>query len=178
MANENKICKYCWDNNTENEQPLIYPCQCSTGIHADCLVIWSMVRQDENRYQCEICKTNYIGIDIPSLSPPPSPRPVLEISNEQEQEQIEHQSIPEFLCCHCYKVEGGFYIAGIVFFFSSGVLGTSRPTKQDEQSYYTALVLIAMISCFFIAMGLTLTTKRYFKRLQEIRMINVVNADE
>ena len=163
MANENKICKYCWDNNIENEQPLIYPCQCSTGIHADCLVIWSMVRQDENRYQCEICKTNYIGIDIPSLSPPPSPHPVLEISNEQE--QIEHHSIPEFICCHCYKLEGGFYIGGVIFFFSSGILSTSRPRKSDEEAYYTALVLITIVSCFLIAMGFALTTRRYFKRL-------------
>ena len=64
------------------------------------------------------------------------------------------------------------------FFFTSGVLGTSRPRKHDEQSYYMILVLIAMISCFFIAVGLALTTRRYFKRLQEIRMINTVNADE
>ena len=176
MADENKFCKYCWDNDIENDQPLIYPCQCSDGIHPDCLAIWLMVRPGENRHQCEICNTNYIGIDVPPPSPPPTPPPVLEISIEQN--ELENNSIPEFLCCHCYKVEGGFYIAGIVFFFSSGVLGTSRPTKPDEQSYYTALVLIAMISCFFIAMGLTLTTKRYFKRLQEIRMINTVNADE
>ncbi len=176
MADENKFCKYCWDNDTENDQPLIYPCQCSDGIHPDCLAIWLMVRPGENRHQCEICNTNYIGIDVPPPSPPPTPPPVLEISIEQN--ELENNSIPEFVCCHCYKVEGGFYIAGIIFFFTSGVLGTSRPRKHDEQSYYMILVLIAMISCFFIAVGLALTTRRYFKRLQEIRMINAVNADE
>ena len=86
--------------------------------------------------------------------------------------------IPAFGFCHCYKLEGGFYISGIVFFFSSVVLGTSTPRKPDEEAYYMALVLITMISCFFIAIGLALTTRRYFKRLQEIRMINAVNVDE
>ncbi len=176
MNNENNFCKYCLDTAEENDQPLIYPCQCSHGIHANCLAIWLMVRPDENRHQCEICKTNYIGIDIPPPSPPPSPHPALEISIEQN--ELENNSIPEFVCCHCHKLEGGFYVAGILFFFSSGVLGTGRPRKPDEQSYYMALVLITMISCFFIAMGLALTTRRYFRRLQEIRMINAVNSDE
>lgn len=176
MNDENNFCKYCLDTDEENDQPLIYPCQCSDGIHANCLAIWLMVRPGGNRHLCEICKTNYIGIDIPPPSPPPTPPPVLEISIEQDESV--NNSIPEFVCCHCYKVEGGLYIAGIVFFFSSGVLGTSRPRKSDEEAYYMALVLITMISCFFIAMGLALTTRRYFKRLQEIRMINAFNADE
>ncbi len=173
MNDENNFCKYCLDTDEENDQPLIYPCQCSDGIHANCLAIWLMVRPGENRHLCEICKTNYIGIDIPPPSPPP---PVLEISIEQDESVNSY--IPAFGFCHCYKLEGGFYIGGIVFFFSSVVLGTGTPRKPDEEAYYMVLVLITMISCFFIAIGLAFTTRRYFKRLQEIRMINAFNADE
>ena len=77
MNDENNFCKYCLDDITENEQPIIYPCQCSDGVHENCLAIWLIVRSNTNdRYKCEICKTNYIGIIVPPPSPPAPPSPV------------------------------------------------------------------------------------------------------
>jgi hypothetical protein len=172
MNNENKFCKYCLDDSEENSQPLIYPCQCSDGIHPNCLAIWMMVRTDGNRNQCEICKTDYVGVDILPPSPPSRP-PVIEISFNDETAN----ETPNFVCCHCYKGEGGFYIAGIIFLFSGGALGSGTPRKPDQQAYYMAMVLLVLISCFFFAIALAFTTRRYFKRMQEIRTINTISND-
>ena len=73
------ICKYCLEDSKENEQPLIYPCRCTDGVHANCLAVWLLfrpVRDDSCR--CEICNVNYIGVFIqpsPPNTPPPRPPP-------------------------------------------------------------------------------------------------------
>ena len=59
MNNENNFCKYCLDTDEENDQPLIYPCQCSHGIHANCLAIWLMVRPDVFRIKYSISKHSF-----------------------------------------------------------------------------------------------------------------------
>ena len=149
-------CRFCFQKDL---RPLLSPCRCNGTIkyvHTSCLERWRRENINQPSFsQCLICKTNYIGIDIPPPSPPP---PVLEISIEQDESVNSY--IPAFGFCHCYKLEGGFYIGGIVFFFSSVVLGTGTPRKPDEEAYYMVLVLITMISCFFIGVwGLFLFSK-------------------
>ena len=129
------FCKYCLDNSEENEQTIIYPCQCSDGVHANCLAIWLIVRSKTNdRSQCEICKTNYIGVMIPPPSPPPSPHPPPPpsptrsltpppppppLENIENDELIEENVSLEYVCCRCYRIECGSYITGSVLAFSA-----------------------------------------------------------
>ena len=104
MTNENSFCKYCLEDMDENSQELIYPCRCSDGIHADCLAIWIAVRTHENRYRCEICNSNYVGIYIPPPSPPPPPPP-FELSISDDPVQIERRLPGEFVFCNCNIIE-------------------------------------------------------------------------
>ena len=67
-------CKYCLEDSKEDEYPLIYPCQCTDGVHPNCLASWLLVRPiSNNRCRCEICHSNYNGVFIPPPPPPPPP---------------------------------------------------------------------------------------------------------
>ena len=171
MTNKNNFCKYCLEDIEENSQELIYPCQCSDGIHADCLAIWIAVRPHENRYRCEICNSNYVGIYIP----PPSP---FELSISDDPVQIEQRLPGEFVFCNCNIIEGSFYFTSGVLFFTSVVMGGGQPNKSNQQEYYQIMILIFMVSSFFLALSLILTARRYFDRLQLLRTINMVTTDE
>ena len=197
MNDENKFCKYCLDDTNENEQTIIYPCQCSDGVHENCLAIWLAVRSNTNdRYKCEICKTNYIGIVIPPPSPPPSPvravtpPPPPEIMNGEEiaehDEMIAHDDLEEyneivdttisleFVCCRCYKIECSAYITGTVLSFSAFLMLIGQPYPSQILHYYTGLTVLMIISCVSFVLAAALTGKRYYKRLQEIRTINTI----
>ena len=179
MTNEDKFCKYCLEDTDENSQDLIYPCQCSDGIHADCLAIWIAVRPHENRYRCEICNTNYIGIYIPPPSPPPHPPPPpFELSISDDPVQIEHRLPREFVFCHCNMFEGCFYLTSGVLFFSSVVMGGVQPSRADRKEYYHIMIMIMLVACFFFALSLIFTARRYFDRLQALRTINTVPNGE
>ena len=177
MTNENNFCKYCLEDIEENSQELIYPCQCSDGIHADCLAIWIAVRPHENRYRCEICNSNYVGIYIPPPSPPPPPPP-FELSISDDPVQIEQRLPGEFVFCNCNIIEGSFYFTSGVLFFTCVVMGGGQPNKSNHQEYYQILVLIFMVSSFFLALSLILTGRRYFDRLQLLRTINTIATGE
>ena len=193
MNDENKFCKYCLDDTNENEQSIIYPCQCSDGVHENCLAIWLAVRSNTNdRYKCEICKTNYIGIVIPppspvrAVTPPPPP----EIMNGEEiaehDEMIAHDDLEEyneivdttisleFVCCRCYKIECSAYITGTVLSFSAFLMLIGQPYPSQILHYYTGLTVLMIISCVSFVLAAALTGKRYYKRLQEIRTINTI----
>ena len=202
MNDENNFCKYCLDDITENEQPIIYPCQCSDGVHENCLAIWLIVRSNTNdRYKCEICKTNYIGIIIPPPSPPAPPSPVQlvvpppppEIDNEAiaEHDQLvvrdeiaEHNEIRsdisadlEVVCCSCYKIECGAYIAGTVLSFSAFLMSVGQPNHRQPLHYYTGLTVLTLMACLSYVLSIALTGRRYYKRLQDIRTINAIATD-
>ena len=182
------FCKYCLDNSEENEQTIIYPCQCSDGVHANCLAIWLVVRSKNNdRSQCEICKTDYIGVMIPALSPPPSPRsqippsptrtltppPPPPIENDEILE--EHVSL-EYICCSCYRLECASYISGAVLTFSAFFMTIGQTNNQDFH-YYTGLTVLIIVACFSFALASTLTGRRYYRRLQDIRTINTMPVE-
>ena len=85
------FCKYCLEKE-EIDNPIINPCNCSDGVHLNCLTIWlTYSKHKENQqYMCEICLQDYdvINNDIiinipqppppshtPSHTPPPPPPP-------------------------------------------------------------------------------------------------------
>ena len=60
----NDICRYCFEGEDEKNpllNQLIFPCDCNTPVHKDCIKQW--IETSENNY-CEICKKNYNGILI------------------------------------------------------------------------------------------------------------------
>jgi len=58
------------------------------------------------------------------------------------------------------------------------VMGGGQPNKSNHQEYYQILVLIFMVSSFFLALSLILTGRRYFDRLQLLRTINTIATGE
>ena len=95
------LCKYCLEDSKESEYPLIYPCKCADGVHANCLAIWIIVRPlNHDRTKCEICTTSYIGVVIKPPSPLPPPSPPLNDNdeaidieeNDAEDDQIENRN--------------------------------------------------------------------------------------
>ena len=203
MNDENNFCKYCLDDTTENEQPIIYPCQCSDGVHENCLAIWLIVRsKTNNRYKCEICKTNYIGIIIPPPSPPPAPSSPVQVvtpppppeidpeegvaehdqlvehdESEEHDEIIDNTISLEFVCCRCYKIECGAYIAGTVLSFSAFLMSIGQPNHRQPLHYYTGLTVLTLMACLSYVLSIALTSRRYYKRLQDIRTINAIATD-
>ena len=51
------------------------PCLCNSKVHKSCLDQWRLLhRPDEDNFlKCEICKTDYVGVDILPPSPPFKP---------------------------------------------------------------------------------------------------------
>lgn len=47
------LCTICLEN---NDNPLIFPCNCKNPIHIDCLIKWISYKKKTN---CEICKIEY-----------------------------------------------------------------------------------------------------------------------
>ena len=70
MENKNNddenICKYCLQE-TKQEQKLVFPCDCKTGVHPSCLTSWINFRKLQQRNQilkCELCNKNYRSIQL------------------------------------------------------------------------------------------------------------------
>ena len=47
-------CRICLENDN-----LIKPCACNSGIHIECLKEWMLTENNQNPTECEICKQNY-----------------------------------------------------------------------------------------------------------------------
>ena len=47
-------CRICFEDGN-----LIYPCNCSAGIHLKCLKKWILSEQNTHPRECEICRQNY-----------------------------------------------------------------------------------------------------------------------
>ena len=168
MIHENRTCKYCLEGINENSQDLIYPCNCSNGIHVECLAKWIEVRPHSNKYQCEICKADYAGIFFPVTSSSLQ----ITLSNLEEREL----SIPnEFACCNCNLIEGILYFTSGVLFFGSVIMGGVTPEKNERNQYYFIMIMIMLTGSLILVLSLILTTKRYFSRFHQIRAINAID---
>ena len=63
---EDNICKYCLQETKQNQQ-LVFPCDCKTGVHPSCLTSWINFRQLQQRnnlLKCELCNKNYKSIQL------------------------------------------------------------------------------------------------------------------
>ena len=77
---DEKICKYCLEEEENFNNPIINPCDCTNGVHLNCLAIWfTYSEQTDVPRSCEICQGEYIGIEVHHqtgfCSPPPPPPP-------------------------------------------------------------------------------------------------------
>lgn len=131
-----KICKYCYEEDDEEDNPIIYPCNCIDGVHLNCLAIWLNYKKTHRNAildKCEICKGTYMDfqIDITPLSSPTSSNysiDTLEVElNENDDETVYWERRRnliariytidiDFICCECYSGEVILYI---IFFISS-----------------------------------------------------------
>ena len=177
----NNCCKYCLENSKENDQPLIYPCQCADGVHPNCLAIWLLVRPD-NKHRCEICHVNYIGVLIPTPTPPvsppslPSPPPP---SEEEDNTNINvNVALPQrnnnvsldFICCECKWFEACSYITGTILGLSSGIITTQQGYNHRSDIDSVFNVFIVLFICLY-SMGLMCTGRRYYKRCIDGRRV-------
>lgn len=97
LNKELPFCRFCWVNETTEENPLISSCKCRGGvqyIHFGCLKEWVKTKRSQKEYahistylfrqfECEICKTpypfvikaggkKYNLVDIPVQEPRPA----------------------------------------------------------------------------------------------------------
>lgn len=172
-------CKYCLENSKESEPPLIYPCQCADGVHANCLEIWLLVRPDSNdRCRCEICHVNYIGVFIPPSTPPPPPPPpplsplLHPLSDDEEDDvvivpQLDTQQRNnnvdlDVMCCECHWHEATSYIMGTVFGLTGSIL-TTQPGYNHNLDIDVAFKVSVGLFIWLYLMGLICTGRRYYK---------------
>lgn len=170
------VCKYCLESSIESEHPLIYPCQCSAGVHPNCLAIWLLIRPDINeRHICEICNVNYIGVLIPHQPPPPPP-PLSEPASDEEADDddegvaIQLPPLPinnsvscDFIFCQCYWYESCSYILGDIFGLSSSIL-VIQPGFNHRHDAQLAFNIFIGLFVWLNLMGLICTSRRYYKR--------------
>jgi len=167
-------CKYCLEDSKENDQSLIYPCQCTTGVHPDCLTIWLLVCPVNNdKRRCEICRTNYIGIIIPPIPaviqpPPPMIQPPSS-SDEEEEYTIDIVRPPAnnresciFICCKCEWFEATSYIVGTIFGLSSSIISILPEYYHRSMQFIFTTFLGFFIGLYLI--GLISTGIRYYKK--------------
>jgi hypothetical protein len=61
-----EICKYCLQGREDNQR-LVYPCDCTTGVHPSCLTSWINFRklqQGNESLECELCKKKYKSVQL------------------------------------------------------------------------------------------------------------------
>ena len=58
-------CKYCLSDTSPSGVPAIYPCDCQTPVHAECLEHWL---EHSNLTRCEICHSHYRNVRIRTRS--------------------------------------------------------------------------------------------------------------
>ena len=73
-ADEDRLCRYCFEGLDEKEEPLISPCQCAGGqkfVHLSCLRRWQRMvlvsqpthpafyERDPRHYKCNVCMTEF-----------------------------------------------------------------------------------------------------------------------
>ncbi len=181
----NNYCKYCLDDSTENDQPIIFPCQCSDGVHPSCLTIWLMMRpRNDDKFRCEICHANYIGIVIPP-SPPVSPQNLPEPPDQpiddnfgeeifDDDDDLPNSSTLEFLCCQCQWFESISYILGTVLGVSGSLIYTQPGYRYRPDTRLVFNIFIGVfVFCYTI--GIFNTSVRYYRRYNNGR--RVYNAE-
>ena len=180
-------CKYCYEPQINEDNPIIFPCKCSDGVHIDCLAIWLTYKKNDNRKkrnECEICINEYIGIEI-HITPPSSPQ-LSNTNNEEEEEEVatNNQQIIrrdnsiidiDFICCECYPIEGLTYAFGIVL----GIISLLIICINQYQYNYNSNVqmifnVVSGASIFLFITSILLTTKRIFiKKITYIRRVHI-----
>jgi len=181
----NNCCKYCLENSKENDQPLIYPCQCADGVHPNCLAIWLLVRPANNdKCRCEICHVNYIGVLIPRPTPPISPQslpPPPPPSEEEEEDNtnINVNIVPpqrntnvslDFICCECQWFEACSYITGTILGLSSSIISV-QPGYNYRSDIDLVFNVFVGLFIWLYSMGLICTGRRYYKKCIDERRV-------
>ena len=166
------LCKYCLEDSKESNYPLIYPCKCSDGVHANCLAIWIIVRPpNHDRTKCEICTTSYIGIVIKPPSPPPPPPQQLVDDNdevidiEENDDQIESRNsiTIDFICCECGCCEGMSYVFSTVFGLVATIIAFFPRYHYTSNLQLISATFFVGCSTLFL-LGMTLTTIRHYQK--------------
>jgi len=176
-------CKYCYEPQINENNPIIFPCKCNDGVHIDCLAIWLTYKRNDKRKkknECEICITEYVGIEI-HMTPPPSPQ-LSNTSNDEEEEVANNQQIIrrdnsiidiDFICCECYPIEGLIYAFGIVL----GVISLLMMFINQYQYNYNVQMIFNVVSgasIFSLITSILLTTRRIFiKKITYIRRVHI-----
>jgi hypothetical protein len=171
-------CKYCLEDSKEDEYPLIYPCQCTDGVHPNCLASWLLVRPiSNNRCRCEICHSNYNGVFIPPPPPPPPPpsSPLLQPLSDDvvvivPPQQRNHDFDFDVMCCECQWYEAVSYIMGTVFGLTGSIL-TTQPGYNHSNDIDLAFKMFVGLFILLYSMGLICTGRRYYKICINIRRV-------
>jgi len=64
------ICRFCFEPNTDQRNPLISPCPCKGSakyIHRACLYRWIFTDLDDIKLKCSICKIPLLEAFLPAL---------------------------------------------------------------------------------------------------------------
>jgi len=87
-------CRICLEDGN-----LIYPCNCSSGIHLKCLKKWIIAERNTHPNECEICKQHYKiawnklfyeqNIFINNTVSPPPPQQQLQLQPPPPQQQLQ-----------------------------------------------------------------------------------------
>ena len=196
---EQKMCKYCYEEDDEEDNPIIYPCNCIDGVHLNCLAIWLNYKKSHANVildKCEICKGTYIDfhIDITPLSSPTSSNYSIENLEDEHDENNNNGNFYtaylerrrnviariyivdfDFICCECYTGEVILYlicfISSILFvlFFFSNQIHYD-PIIRNIAPY---MLIIASCSFFFSLCSTSLRIcNRKITRNRRVRALN------
>jgi hypothetical protein len=196
---EQKICKYCYEDIDEEHNPIIYPCNCNDGVHLNCLAIWLNYKKNHVNVildKCEICKGTYIDFQI-DITPLPSPTSSNYSIENQEDEDDENNNDDhfhtayferrrnviariyiidlDFICCECYS---GEFILYLICFISSILFGLfffSNQIHYDAKIKIIApyFLLIALCSFSFSLFSTSLRIcNRKITRNRRVRALN------
>jgi hypothetical protein len=182
MYKEELCCKYCLEEGTK-DNPIIYPCNCSDGVHLNCLKVWlTYSKHKENKQNmCEICQQHYVinenivlTIPHPPLSPPenifePRTQNVYSIANNVYQTQTTNYIVQRRiihrkprLCENCDIKEQMFYSGSIIFGISTWIV-----ISVNNQSAIS--IVLTGMTCFCIFMAALSTKVRLTRIYRENR---------
>jgi hypothetical protein len=134
------FCKYCLEYSSEND-PLIHPCGCVDGVHSECLYEWLRLRHEDNKFRCEICHVDYIGLHEDDLNP-------------------ENGLFDE--CCSCELFEAGVYIAGSIFGLGGSIISIQPGYSHNADAQFAFGMFVGLFAALY-SMGIIYTWRRYYK---------------
>ena len=168
---EENICKYCLQE-TKQEQQLIFPCDCKTGVHPSCLTSWINFRKLQQRNEtlkCELCNKNYKSIQLIMLLGNSIDNGGNLIESKYSERSINisipHNSITREQKCGCIEIFFyGLACSSLSAVFAVYIIDESF---EKENKFFIDFLIAIVNICFLLGFSISIVRLRNNRNIRQ-----------